>query len=82
LDALAREKAGAEQRRLEAGREVKRLEGALASLPKPADDAPAEEVSSTEILTALDAARLAQRQAEDAQRTYDDLAAEYDRLTS
>jgi len=55
LDTLTREKAGAEQRRLEAGREVKRLEGALASLPKP--DAPAEEVSSAEILAELEAAQ-------------------------
>ena len=81
LDTLSREKAGAEQRRLEAGREVKRLEGALASLPKPADDAPAEEVASAEILAELDAARLAQRNAEAAQQMYDSLAAEYDRLT-
>lgn len=81
LDTLSREKAGAEQRRLEAGREVKRLEGALASLPKPADDAPAEEVASAEILAELDAARLAQRQAEDAQAMYNSLAAEYDNLT-
>ncbi|MCK2024608.1 hypothetical protein KZC52_16895 [Microbacterium sp. kSW2-24] len=81
LDTLGREKAGAEQRRLEAGREVKRLEGALASLPKPGDDVPAEEVSSAEILEAIDAARLAQRQAEDAQSRYDALAARYDELT-
>ena len=81
LDTLGREKAGAEQRRLEAGREVKRLEGALASLPKPGDDVPAEEVSSAEILEAIDTARLAQRQAEDAQSRYDALAARYDELT-
>lgn len=81
LDALAREKAGAEQRRLEAGREVKRLQGALDSLPKPPADAPAEEISSAEILEALDAARLAQRQSEDAQSRYDTLAARYDDLT-
>jgi len=81
LDTLSREKAGAEQRRLEAGREVKRLEGALASLSKPAVDAPAEEIASAEILAELDAARLAQRNAEAAQQMYDSLAAEYDRLT-
>ena len=44
IDALAREKAGAEERRLEAGRDVRRLQGALASMPNPLD-APAEEVS-------------------------------------
>lgn len=81
LDTIGREKAGAEQRRLEAGREVKRLEGALASLPKPGDDVPDEEASSAEILEAIDAARLAQRQAEDAQTRYDTLAARYDELT-
>ncbi|CAN7515124.1 ATP-binding cassette domain-containing protein [Microbacterium maritypicum] len=81
LDTLSREKAGVEQRRLEAGREVKRLQGALASLPKPSADAPAEEVSSTEILAELDAARLAQRQREEAHARYDGLAARYDELT-
>lgn len=53
LDALAREKAGAADRRLIAGREVKRLEGALGSLPKPSPDSPAAEVSSAQILAAL-----------------------------
>lgn len=81
LDALAREKAGAEQRRLEAGREVKRLEGALASLPKPDADTPADEVSSADVLEEIDAARLAQRQGEDARNRYDDLATRYDELT-
>ncbi|MEA1264211.1 ATP-binding cassette domain-containing protein [Microbacterium sp. STF-2] len=81
LDTLSREKAGVEQRRLEAGREVKRLQGALASLPKPSADAPAEEVSSTDILAELDAARLAQRQSEEAHARYDSLATRYDELT-
>lgn len=57
IDEVAREKAGAEQRRLEAGRDVKRLEGALASLPKPAPGTPAEEVSSQDILDEIEAAR-------------------------
>jgi ABC-type cobalamin/Fe3+-siderophores transport system ATPase subunit len=56
LDALDREKAGAEQRRLEAGREVKRLEGALASLPKPAPGTPVEEVSAADLVAKLRAA--------------------------
>ncbi len=53
VDALAREKAGAEARRLEAGREVKRLQGALASMPHPLD-APAEEVSAQAILAEIE----------------------------
>lgn len=52
LDELAREKAGAEQRRLEAGREVKRLQGALTSMPHPLGT-PTEEVSAQEIITEL-----------------------------
>jgi ABC-type dipeptide/oligopeptide/nickel transport system ATPase component len=58
IDALAREKAGAEQRRLEAGRDVKRLQGALASLPKPSPDAPVEEISGAAVLAEIEAARL------------------------
>lgn len=54
LDALARKKARAEQRRLEAGREVKRLQGALASMPNPSD-APDEEVSAAVILEEIEA---------------------------
>lgn len=81
LDTLSREKAGAEQRRLEAGREVKRLEGALASLPKPADGSPESEVSGQSILDALDAARVQQREAEAVSAKYDALAARYDELT-
>lgn len=50
LDGLNREKAGLEERRREAGHEVKRLQGALASLPKPTPGTPAEEVSAQVIL--------------------------------
>ncbi|WP_295851280.1 AAA family ATPase [uncultured Microbacterium sp.] len=57
IDEVAREKAGAEGRRLEAGRDVKRLEGALASIPKPAPGTPAKEVSSQDILDEIEAAR-------------------------
>lgn len=80
LDTLSREKAGAEQRRLEAGREVKRLEGALASLPKPAADAPEDEIGSAEILDELAAAQTAARAVETARREYDDLALRYDAI--
>lgn len=80
LDTLSREKAGAEQRRLEAGRDVKRLEGALASLPQPAEDAPSEEVASAEILAELDAAQDAARNLDLARREYDALAARYDSI--
>lgn len=81
LDTLSREKAGAEQRRLEAGREVKRLEGALASLPMPDSGSPDAEISGRSILDALDAARVQQREAEAASAKYDALAARYDELT-
>jgi DNA repair exonuclease SbcCD ATPase subunit len=57
IDEVAREKQGAEGRRLEAGRDVKRLEGALASIPTPAPGTPAEEVSSAEVAAKLEEAR-------------------------
>lgn len=53
LDALAREKAGAEERRLIAGRDVKRLQGALTSMVNPLD-APDEEVSGAAILAEIE----------------------------
>lgn len=56
IDEVAREKAGAEERRLEAGRDVKRLTGALASMPKPSGDLPAEEVSAADVAAELRAA--------------------------
>jgi len=56
IDEVAREKAGAEERRLEAGRDVKRLTGALASMPKPTGDLPMEEVSAAEVAAELRAA--------------------------
>ncbi len=59
LDKLAAEKKGAEERRLLAGREVERLRGALASLPKGAGDPDATPVSATSILAELDAANRA-----------------------
>lgn len=80
LDEIGREKAGAEQRRLEAGREVKRLQGALDSLAKPEPDALDEEVSSASILAELDAAQTAHRATEDTRREYNDLALRYDAI--
>ncbi len=68
LDGLAREKAGAEQSRLEAGRDVKRLQGALSSLPTLAADAPTEEVSGADVLAEIEAAQQTNRRIEDADR--------------
>lgn len=68
VDELAREKAGLEQRRLDAGREVKRLQGALSSLQKPSTDAPDAEVSAGDVLAELQAAQEANRAREDAER--------------
>lgn len=69
LDELAREKAGAEGRRLDAGREVKRLQGALSTLTAPAPGAPTEEVSAQDILAELQTAQDANRRIEDAERS-------------
>lgn len=86
IDEVAREKAGAEQRRLEAGREVKRLQGALSALP-PAADAPAEEVSGQAILARIQDAQDVNRDREAAERNerflaqqMQDVAAEMARL--
>ncbi len=65
LDDLERQKAGAEQRRLEAGREVKRLQGALLSMENPLD-APAQEVSAQTIIAELREAEENNRQIRDA----------------
>lgn len=80
LDELAREKAGAEERRLIAGREVKRLQGALDSLPKPAEGTPAVEVSSAEILAEIEAAQQITREWQAADAAYDAAARRYDEL--
>ena len=53
LDEVARAKAGAEERRRDAGREVKRLQGALSALPKPAPGTPEEEVSAAALIDEL-----------------------------
>jgi ABC-type branched-subunit amino acid transport system ATPase component len=72
LDALAREKAGAEQRRLDAGRDVRRLQGALASMQKPSSGTPTDEVSGAAILQEIERAqdqnRAVQQEGERAER--------------
>lgn len=57
LEKLEREKAGAQERRLEAGREVKRLSGALSLLREPAADTPVEEVSVAALMHEAQEAR-------------------------
>jgi len=82
LDALAREKVGAEERRLNAGREVKRLEGALASLPKPAPGVPSEEVSAQAILDEIETVQGVNQRissARDAYRAAADLVGDLDK---
>lgn len=64
LDELAREKAGAESRRLDGGREVRRLQGALSSLPAPAPGAPTVEVSAADIIDAIQDAQQFERDGE------------------
>lgn len=89
LDSLNRDKAAAEQRRLEAGREVKRLQGALDSLPKPTPGLPSEEVSAQTVLAEIEKAQAfeqhratANRRYDDAARRFDELQAEIERLTA
>lgn len=80
LDALGRSKAGAEQRRLEAGREVKRLQGALSSMLNPLD-APEAEISSAEVLAELEDAQAHNRNRDAVSARYDARAARYEELT-
>lgn len=54
IDELTRERAGAESRRLDAGRDVRRLQGALDSMAKPVADVPAEEVSAADLLAEIE----------------------------
>jgi len=82
LDALAREKAAAEERRLIAGREVKRLEGALSALPEPTPGIPDEEVSGQDILSEIETAQDIDRRRIQTRSRYDEaanLVADYDR---
>ena len=81
VDALAREKAGAEERRLEAGRDVRRLQGALASMPNPTD-APDEEVSGAAVLAEIEAAQDLQRHRERVMSELDDAAEDVASLTA
>jgi len=82
LDALAREKAAAEERRLIAGREVKRLEGALSALPEPTPGTPDEEVSGQDILSEIETAQDIDRRRIQTRSRYDEaanLVGDYDR---
>lgn len=72
LDELAREKAGAEDRRRDAGREVKRLQGALESMTPPAADTPDKEVSAAGLIEQIREAQELERRAEDADRRITD----------
>lgn len=58
---LARERAELYAERTVAGREVKRLEGALSSLPEPPPDAPEAEQSATELLAEYELALAAHK---------------------
>lgn len=82
LDEIARQKLEAEQRRLEAGREVKRLQGALASKPTPPPGFPTEEISAADLIQQIADAESSNRARETARREYDEAAdtvAELDR---
>ena len=70
LAELARQKAGVEGRRLEAGREVKRLQGTKASLVAPSKDTPTVEMSAQSVIDEIRAAESVKR---DADKTVDDL---------
>lgn len=80
VDELARQKKGVEDRRAEAGREVKRLQGAFASLPVPSDDALHEEVSSASILAEIEEAQNIDRQWHDANAAHEAAVARRDEL--
>lgn len=69
LDELARQKKGAEDERKFANAEVKRLAGALESMPAPAKDLPTEAVSAADVMMQLGSAHETNRkilQAQDA----------------
>jgi len=80
LDQLEARKRGAEEARTEKGREVKRLEGALGSLPKPDADAADEEVSASQIIARIQEAEERSRAIADADRGLEQAAAEITRL--
>lgn len=80
LDEVGREKAAAEERRRDAGREVKRLQGALSAMPKPAPGAPTEEVSAADVLTDLQEAQDVNRRRENAERASQEATNEVHRL--
>lgn len=80
LAAVEREKAGAAERRLEAGRDVKRLQGTLASLPKPAPGAPTEEVSGAAVLAELDQAQRHNAEVQRSAALVDEMVARQDSI--
>ena len=80
LDVLSRDKRAAEDRRLEAGREVKRLEGALASLPKPSPNLPDSELSAQDLLDEIQAAQEIEQRRSLANAAYDTHGARWEAL--
>lgn len=80
LDELARKKKGVEDERKLANAEVKRLAGALASMPEPAPDVPTEEVSAAGIHERINAAHDAARADTDARNGLSIAVAEVERL--
>lgn len=80
LYTLTREKKAAEDRRLEAGREVKRLEGALASFPKPSPGLPDTEVSAQDLLDEIQAAQEIEQRRSLANAAYDAHGARWEAL--
>lgn len=80
LDELARKKKGVEDERKLANAEVKRLAGALASMPEPAADVPSEEVSAAGIHERINAAHDAARVDADTRHGLNVALAEVERL--
>lgn len=68
LDELARKKKGVEDDRKVSNAEVKRLSGALATMPEPATDLPDAEVSGAELIAEISEARAGNQSVEDSKR--------------
>lgn len=68
LDQLAGQKRTAEDERKLANADVKRLQGALATMPEPAKDLPETELSATDLLAQISEAQEQKRAAVDAER--------------
>lgn len=80
LDELARAKKGVEDERKLANAEVKRLQGALASMERPNKDDPLDEVSAADILERIKAAESTHRHNAEQERLRDQMLAEIDEL--